>query len=213
MAYRVRPASSTRHGNGKTAQIPVARSPVPRRVVSEETVVRGGGRYFLSHGTIDMGGLADALAVSRATLYRVTGSRDRLLGEVLWWLGSRQLAEARGARRRTGVDGVIEVTMRYAAAVRRSAPFRQFLADEPETAARVLFAEPGWVHRRFIRAQADIFVDVLGPDTAIHAAPEALAYLYIRIVESAIYAELLAGRQPDLDLTEQALRSLLCGAR
>ncbi|WFE21319.1 hypothetical protein O7621_26330 [Solwaraspora sp. WMMD937] len=75
-------------------------------MVSEETVVRGGGRYFLSHGTIDMGGLADALAVSRATLYRVTGSRDRLLGEVLWWLGSRQLAEACGARRRTGVDGV-----------------------------------------------------------------------------------------------------------
>jgi len=136
MAYRVRPASSMRHGNGRTAQTPVAQNPAPRRVVSEETVIRGGGRYFLSHGTIDMDGLADALTVSRATLYRVTGSRDRLLGEVLWWLGSRQLAEARGARQRTDVDGVIEVTTRYAVAVRRSAPFRQFLADEPGTAAR-----------------------------------------------------------------------------
>ncbi|WBC00363.1 QsdR family transcriptional regulator [Solwaraspora sp. WMMA2059] len=95
---------------------------------------------------------------------------------------------------------MIEVTTRYAVAVRRSAPFRQFLADEPGTAARVLFAEPGRVHRRFIRAQVDIFVDVLGPDLANHAAPESLAYLYIRIVEPAIYAELLTGRQPDLDL-------------
>ncbi|WFE24707.1 QsdR family transcriptional regulator [Solwaraspora sp. WMMD937] len=103
--------------------------------------------------------------------------------------------------------------MRYAAPVRRSAPFRQFLADEPETAARVLFAEPGWVHRRFIRARADIFVDVLGPELASPAAPEALAYFYIRIVESAIHAELLAGRQPDLDLTEQLLRSLIRGVR
>jgi hypothetical protein len=179
-------------------------------VVDHATVVRGAGRYFLAHATLDMDALARSLAVSRATLYRVAGSRDRLLGEALWWLGSRLLTEARRARRRPGVAGVLEVTRHYATALRGSPPFRTFLATEPEVAARVLFTAPGRVHRRFVRAQAAILREALGPELArFPASPEALAYLYIRIVESALYAELLTGQQPDLDLTEQALRALL----
>lgn len=182
----------------------------PRRVLSHEALVRGGGYYFLAHGTVDMDGLARALAVSRATLYRVAGSRDRLLGEVLWWLGNRLLTDARRARRADGVGGVVEVTRHYVGALSRSAPFRRFLAAEPELAARILFTTPGLVHRRFVRAQVAIFREVLGPDLrALPGEPESLAYLYIRIVESTLYAELLTGRPLDLALAEQALRSLL----
>lgn len=172
-------------------------------------MVRGGVEYFLEHGTIDMDGLAGILAVSRATLYRVAGSRDRLIGEVLWQLGSHRLAEACRARRRSGVDGVIEVTRHYLTGVRQSSPLRRLVIAEPEVAARVLFAEPGGVHQRFIRAQAAVFREVLGADLDQFAAdPEALAYIYIGIVESAVYAELLTGQPADLDRTEQALRAL-----
>ena len=53
----------------------------PRRVVSESDVVRGGCRYFLRHGTLEMDALAGSLAISRATLYRVVHSRDRTRGK------------------------------------------------------------------------------------------------------------------------------------
>lgn len=46
-----------------------------RRVVTREQVVRGGCRYFLRHGTVDMDQLASALSISRATLYRVVQPR------------------------------------------------------------------------------------------------------------------------------------------
>ena len=61
--------------------------------MSLDQVADAGCEYFLNHATIDMDELALTLAVSRATLYRVVNSRDRLLGEVLWCLdhGRRSL--------------------------------------------------------------------------------------------------------------------------
>jgi hypothetical protein len=48
--------------------------------------------WFLSGRRIDMGELAEALSISRATLHRRVGSRDRLLGEILWSLSSASIA-------------------------------------------------------------------------------------------------------------------------
>jgi hypothetical protein len=182
----------------------------PRRVIDHETVVRGAIDYFLAHATIDMDGLANALSVSRATLYRVEGSRDRLLGDVFWYMADHLLGAARAARRQDGVTGIVEVTRRFAEAVEQATAFRAFLTREPEVAARVLFTVPGRVHRRAVRAQARVFREVGGADTSwLPGDPDRLAYLYVRIVESAIYAELLSGQPPDLDLTERTLRALL----
>nr|MDT0659164.1 QsdR family transcriptional regulator [Micromonospora sp. DSM 115978] len=181
-----------------------------RRVIDHAAVVRGAIGYFLEHATIDMDGLANALAVSRATLYRVEGSRDRLLGDVFWYMADHLLTGARAARRRDGVAGIVEVTRRFAGAMEHATAFRSFLVREPEVAARVLFAVPGRVHRRAVRAQAQIFREVAGPDLArLPGDPDRLAYLYVRIVESAIYAEMLSGQPPDMDLAERALRALL----
>jgi AcrR family transcriptional regulator len=179
-------------------------------VVSDDAVVRGGCRYFVAHGTLDMEALASELAISRATLYRIVGSRDRLLADVLWRLGERLLNDARAARTATGVDGVLEVTRRFAADVLRAEGFRRFLTAEPETAARVLFTRPGGVHTRAVALQRQILLEAARPGEPWLAADlDHLAYLYVRIIESMLYAELLGGRQPDLDLAERAVRSLL----
>ncbi|HEX6682544.1 MAG TPA: QsdR family transcriptional regulator [Candidatus Limnocylindrales bacterium] len=175
-----------------------------RRVISEPQVVLGACRHFLRHSTLDMDLLAVELSISRATLYRVVHSRDRLLGAVLWRLGERLLADARRGRTRSGVDGVLQVTSRFCGELRKSVPFRAFLAAEPATAARVLFTDSGGVHRRVVAAQHQILLEA---GTA-GACPD-LAYLYVRMVESALYAELLAGRPLDPAIAERAARSLL----
>ena len=46
-------------------------------------------RKFLAAERIDMSALADELGVNRVTLYRWVGSREQLLVEVVWSLGSR----------------------------------------------------------------------------------------------------------------------------
>ena len=175
-----------------------------RRVVSREQVVRGACRFFVRHGGVDMDGLAVSLAVSRATLYRVAHSRDGVLADALWLLADRVLDRARQQRTAGGVDGVLQVTRHFVAQLRTSAPFRQFLCREPETAARVLLNDS--VHRRAVAAQRDILREVRpwSPRELDQAA-----FLYVRVVESVLYAELLGGTPLDLDLAERAARSLL----
>lgn len=178
-----------------------------RRVVSRDQVVRGACEFFLRHGGVDMDRLAAGLAISRATLYRVVHSRDGLLGDVLWLLGDRILLRARQRRTHGDVEGVLEVTRYFVDRLRSAAPFHAFLRDEPETAARVLFNGTGAVHRRAVTAQKQILLEVRGgPETA---ELDQVAFLYVRIVESALYAELLGGTPLDTDLVEQAARTVL----
>ena len=178
------------------------------RVVSQERVVQGGCAFFLRHATVDMGGLADSLAVSRATLYRVVHGRDPLLGDVLWRLGGRMLARARAETTSPGIDGVLETTRRFADRVRQAEPFLAFLHAEPATAARVLFTPAGGVHARVVEAQKGI----LAAATDRGWSPgdlDGAAFLYVRIIESALYAELLGGRPADPGTAERAARAVL----
>ncbi|MFG2924648.1 QsdR family transcriptional regulator [Streptomyces sp. NPDC048305] len=146
--------------------------------------------------------------MSRATLYRVAGSRDALLTDVLWELADHLLARARRRRTRAGVDGVLEITRYFVTALRASAPFEAFLRAEPDTARRLLTG--GCVHRRAVLAQRSILLEAEGRDRIWSGSGiDDLAYLYVRVVESALYAELLSRRRPDFDLAERAARAVL----
>jgi AcrR family transcriptional regulator len=181
--------------------------------VSVEQVVAAGCHYFLHHGTIDMDDLAVALAVSRATLYRVINSRDRLLGEVLWQLAEKTMDRARATRTRDGVEGVLDVIRVFSDGLLDSKPFRQFLSNEPEAATRVLFTPAGGVHRRAVRMVKDLFAEAEPLDGPwIVGDHDNLAYLVVRIVESLYFAEQLAGMPPDRDLAERTTRALILQA-
>jgi AcrR family transcriptional regulator len=174
-----------------------------RRVVSQDRVVEAGVRHFLEHGTLDMEALAGELAVSRATLYRVAGSRDALLAGVLRSLTVIMLAKARAARTRDGVDGVLEVSRHFGEQLQTSTVVRRFLERDPEAAARVLINPSGPVHEAAVAIQRQIFADA-GIEADMH-----LAYLYVRMVGTFFYAEYFTGRRADFDDLVPALRSLL----
>ncbi|MFC7531580.1 QsdR family transcriptional regulator [Actinoplanes sp. GCM10030250] len=178
-----------------------------RRVVSDDEVTRAGCRFFLRYGTVDMDRLAAVMCISRATLYRVSHGRDRLLGEVLWRLAERMLSDARRRRTRSGVDGALEITHRFTRGLLASEPFLRFIAAEPEAAARVLLTSAGGLTGRVVVAQQEIFEEL-----GLAGAGADLAYLYVRIIESALYAELVAGRPADLGVAQRAARTLLLAA-
>jgi Tetracyclin repressor-like, C-terminal domain len=180
------------------------------RVIAYDEVVAGGRSHFLRRATIDMDALAAELSVSRATLYRVVEGRDRLLGDVLWSLGKPVLARARRDVGHRDVDGVLEISRRFYEAMIEATAFRRFVAAEPQTAVRVLFTPAGGVHERYVRTQREILLEA-----AQHGAVpptsdfDSLAYLYVRIYESMLYADVLIGRPPDVEPAERAARALL----
>lgn len=167
---------------------------------------------FLADGTLDMQSLAEALAVSRATLYRVVGNRDRLLGDVIWDLGAHTLERAvrETPADATGIDRIIETSKRFNEYVVTFQPLRMFLRTEPLTAFRVLFSPAGRVHERAVeawrgmlqrsaeRGEIDLPFDV-----------DRLAYVLVRTGESMLYADLIGGREPDIDLAALTQRAVL----
>ena len=188
------------------------------RVITLDQAVTAGCAFFLRHGTIDMDALAIKMAVSRATLYRVVGSRDRLLGEVLCQLVSRSIAKARARRTQDGVDGVLEVVQDVSASILASRTLRQFVAAEPEAASRLLGgASVGGVHTRAVLAAERLLTEVglrveLGVRGDALGEVETVADLVVRIVESLCFGAGTIPARSRLDLTVASIRGLLVEA-
>jgi hypothetical protein len=178
-----------------------------RRVIDPNVLLRGAAMHYLKHSTIDMELLAGEMAISRATLYRMTGSRDALLGEVFWAIGRIFLAEASGEAAGSGADRVIAVSRLFAEMVAGAQQLKQFVAEEPQTAARVLLTAGTDVHHRAIDAQLEIF-----SQSQVSGDPVDLrrrAFLYVRLMESVVYSPILGVPEMDFELAEPALRALL----
>jgi AcrR family transcriptional regulator len=193
-----------------TSGVRAAASGRAGRVLSYDEVVRGARRQFLRTATINMDALAEELAIGRATLYRLVPGRDRLLGDVLWSLAAPLLATLARTTPGEGVDRIIAISLRFYEALSDAGPFREFLANEPETALRVLCTPAGGVHERTVRAQQDIF-RMVAEAGALRLPDDldGLAYLYVRLIESLLYADLISGRTPDRALVERAARAAL----
>lgn len=180
------------------------------RVISYEQVVAVAERLFHSTGRVDMDQLARAASVSRATLYRVCGSRDRVLGDVMWLQGSRLLRRTAAATGGAGVDRVVEVAERFNRALLSYEPLRTFLREDPVTAFRVLLMAEARVHSRFV----ELWRELLEHERERGALPLSLpvadaAYVFVRMGESMLYSDLMGDREPDLALAARVQRALL----
>jgi AcrR family transcriptional regulator len=165
---------------------------------------------WLASGRLDMGALAGALGVSRATLYRWVGTRERLLGEVLWTFAAAAIREARAAASGSGADFLADSIERYMRAALQSEPVTRFLKQEPELALRVLTSKHSPMQRRSIAAMSEQLREQVQAGTLEPALdPDDLAYVIVRIVESYLFSDLIADTEPDVDKAIDAIYALL----
>lgn len=171
-------------------------------------------QVFLACRRLDMRALAGDLGISRATLYRKTGSRDQLLGEVLWALTRRAIERAlRSADDLDGVDRVVAVVERYLGFIERQPAFRRLLTGEPEIALRVLTSKHGVVQRRIVSAlQALLDQEQRAGRLRFTMDTDTLAYVIVRVCEGFLYADVIADNAPELTQSGPAVRALVSGA-
>lgn len=163
---------------------------------------------------IDVGALAAELGIGRATAFRWVGSRDALLGEILWAQCDAQMRRAAAAQRGRG-HGPARVGAICAGAMRsivRSAPLRRFLREDAEQALRLLTSKQGPVQARAI-ARVRELLESEAARGALQLPIEAntLAYLVIRLCESFLYAEAISDQRVDLADAALAVELLLSG--
>ena len=169
---------------------------------------------WLAGGPLDMGALAARLGTSRATLYRWVGSRERLLGEVVWTVSSEPMEAAIAAAKGEGPEFVADVIERYMRGALGYEPLRVFVERDPEYALRVLASKHSPMQRRSILMVRRVLDDQVHAGTLEPALDlDTLAFLIVRIVESFLYTDVITGGEPDVAAAGDAVFALLSAPR
>ena len=175
---------------------------------SREVAIRLARRHFIAGRRIEMGALADELGVSRVTLNRWVGSRDKLLGEVNWSLAEISLRDARAQAGGSGADAVADTVEVFARTVLAADFMQAFLNRETDIALRILTTSRSDLQENVIGFIEQLLREELNSPPALLDFAD-LAYLVVRISESFIYVDMITGGQPDPAKIGHALRALL----
>jgi len=165
---------------------------------------------FVARRRLDMRALAAELDIGRATLYRKAGNRDRLLGEVIWYLTRRALAGAlKAGAGRTGADRVVATVEAFMRFVHAQQDLKRFLEAEPEAALRILTSKEGPVQQGIV----DTLERLLHEEESagrlrLSIDRSTLAFVIVRIGESFLYADVIADNEPDVDAAVEIVRRL-----
>ena len=190
-------------------------TPLARR---HETVPRATPRALFSLALdwwergerFDIGRMAQALDVSRATVFRWVGTRELLYGEVLSSLFEGALDRARHEARGEGSELLADVTRRLLRALASDVPLRRFVQQDAGYALRVLMSRDSTVQRRATARVHELMQEAVRTG---HLRPamelEALAHVLLRVGESFLYRDALTGEPPDVEAALTAIRILL----
>ncbi len=172
---------------------------------------RAARQTFLAGTRVDMTKLAAELGVAKATLYRWTGSREQLLGDVLWSLAEDTLDPVwRDTTALAGADRVVEAARRYITTLVQAPPLRRFVQEETHTAMRLLTSRGGPVQGRLVARLADLLrAEQDRADMTLRADPEALAFAIVRITEGFMYDDEPGDIAPAVDDAVAIVRLLV----
>jgi AcrR family transcriptional regulator len=187
------------------------REDVTPRPTALEAFLRARKR-FLAAERIDMSALAADLGVSRVTLYRWVGSRDRLLVEVIWSLAARTLEKIEAEADDAGPERIVRIVTRFLEDVIANPGMQRWLAEEGESAMRLLTRSASGFQPRLIDAMHDLLseqADAGALDLPVDLRE--VAYVIVRLIESYTYLDLITGEKPDARRAEPILRLLLRG--
>jgi AcrR family transcriptional regulator len=163
-----------------------------------------------------MGSLAEELGVSRATLHRWVGNREKLLTEVLWSLASYTLNAAVDAAKSLGPgpEFIAAVVDKFASSIAYHSATRAFLARDPEYALRILISQESQLRQRTTASIRALLVEQVEAGALVPPLDlDSLANLVVRIMESFMYSEQIWGGEPDVSKAATAIFVLLGGQR
>jgi AcrR family transcriptional regulator len=168
-------------------------------------------RMYLQGRRVDMGGLANELGISRATLYRWTGHRDQLLADVLWSLSDDIFEQAkRDHLEHLGVERLLAIFRQHVGALIAAEPLHIFLRQETHAALRILTSPDAGVQSRTVWKLAELYREEQQAGAfRPRIDPDALAYAVVRVTESFIYNDALLTIEPEVERAAAIVAALL----
>jgi AcrR family transcriptional regulator len=156
-----------------------------------------------------MSKLAAELGIGRATLYRWVGNREQLLATVLAEATEREFHRARRYATGQGVALVIDVMERFMRSVIAAPPLRALTEREPLLFIR-LATTPAAIEHRSAALLAGLIAEEAAAGRLTPALPPpVLAEAIVRLSDSHLYAHLLGGTGPEIEIALRLAALLL----
>lgn len=179
-----------------------------RDVDHKPAIVRAARHALIAGEPVDVGKIAAELGVDRSTVFRHVGRRDTLTAEALWHTTAQIAWPASLAAHPPGTEHrAAHVLRSYVQLLIDEAWFRTFLHRDPARALRILTGADSPIQGRMMALVRELVESE--PPGPVDLPPPALAVVVVRIAESFIYADLIAGGTPDADAAFKVFVALL----
>jgi hypothetical protein len=164
-------------------------------------------RMVLAGEPVDVGKVAAGAGVDRVTVFRRVGRRDLLLAEALWTLGEDTWARCLREVPEGTPDRTAEALTAFVRYLIEAPYFRAFLHRDPQRALRILTTNAAPNQTRMVERVESLLATEPAPAIALGRLD--LARLLVRVAETYIYADIIAGADPDADAAHTVFVALL----
>jgi AcrR family transcriptional regulator len=177
---------------------------------SREEVLEAAMHRYLRGGRIDVRAIANELGLGRATIYRWFGSREKLIGEVLFAAAEPLLAEARANARGRGGAALLDTFDRFNRSLADAPALRHFVEAERDAALRIITSGAGTLQPRIVASIAELIEEeIRGGRYLPPVETSTLAYAIVKLAEAFLFNDAVAGMRGDVDRLREVEAALL----
>lgn len=181
----------------------------PAAATREQVLERAVHHYLRGH-RVDVQAIAAELGLGRATIYRWFGSREGLIGEVLFVAAEPLLTQARKESRGSGGRVLLDTFDRFNRGLADSSALRQFVEAERDTALRIITSGGGTLQPRMVAGIQRVIDDEVRAGNYEPAVDTStLAYAIVRLAEAFLFNDAVAGMRGDVDRLREVEAALL----
>ena len=177
---------------------------------TREEVLEAAMHRYLRGQRIDVQAIAAELGLARATIYRWFGSREELIGEVLFLAADPLLQEARRDAEKRGGSVVLNTFDGFNRSLADAPALRRFVEAERDAAVRIITSGAGTLQPRIVaRIQEVIEAEIEAGRYRAPVEPSTLAYAIVKLAEAFLFNDAAAGMRGDVDRLREVEAALL----
>ncbi|TML79898.1 MAG: TetR/AcrR family transcriptional regulator [Actinobacteria bacterium] len=177
---------------------------------SREEVLASALYHYLRGRRVDVQAIAADLGLGRATIYRWFGSREGLIGEVLFQAAEPLLVEARKLVRGRGGPALLDTFDRFNRSLADAPALRRFVEAERDAALRIITSGAGTLQPRIVASIQEVIDEEVRAgayDPPVDTST--LAYAIVRLAEAFLFNDAVAGMRGDVDRLREVEAALL----
>jgi AcrR family transcriptional regulator len=184
----------------------------PRRgrppAASRDEVIEAALYRYLRGRRVDVQAIAAELGLGRATVYRWFGSREELIGEVVFRAAEPLIDAARASARGRGGAALLDTFDRLNRSFAEAPALQRFVEQEREVALRIITSSAGNFQPRMVdRITALIEDEVRAGAYDPPVEPATLGYAIVRLAEAFLFND--ASMRSDVDRLREVEAAIL----